>query len=66
MRTRLLAALVAASVALVGCSDGDEATGAANPSSADLDFQAMSVGGESVDVGAYAGSDLVIWFWAPW
>jgi hypothetical protein len=31
-----------------------------------LDFQASSVEGSTIDVGARSGSDLVIWFWAPW
>lgn len=67
MRNRLLAALITASFALAACSGSDDPAGdAASPSSVDLDFQAMSVAGESVDAGTYAGSDLVIWFWAPW
>jgi hypothetical protein len=31
-----------------------------------LSFEAETIDGGSVDVGEYAGSDLVIWFWAPW
>lgn len=66
MRTRLLAALIAASIALVACGGSDGGTEAADPSIVDLDFQAMTVAGTSVDADTYAGSDLVIWFWAPW
>lgn len=70
VRIRLLAALIASSVALVACGGSDDSPGdAASPpdaASVDLDFQAMTVAGESVDAGTYTGSDLVIWFWAPW
>jgi hypothetical protein len=31
-----------------------------------LDFGASAVDGSSVDVAAFAGEDLVVWFWAPW
>ena len=27
---------------------------------------APAVGGGTVDLGAFAGEDLVVWFWAPW
>ncbi|WP_436793031.1 hypothetical protein [Actinospongicola halichondriae] len=65
MRIRLLAGLVAVSVALVACGSDDGSTEGAAPS-ADLAFEAQTVTGETVDVGDYAGTDLVIWFWAPW
>lgn len=67
MRNRLLAAVIAASLALVACG-GDDDTGnqAANAANVDLDFQAVTVAGESVDASIYTGSDLVLWFWAPW
>lgn len=31
-----------------------------------LSGQAMTIGGESFDLGSLAGKDLVVWFWAPW
>jgi hypothetical protein len=31
-----------------------------------LDFEASAVDGSSVDVAAFAGEGLVVWFWAPW
>ncbi|MDE0801932.1 MAG: hypothetical protein OSA99_01290 [Acidimicrobiales bacterium] len=67
MRLRLLAASIAASFALVACGGSDD-TGdqSADAATFDLDFQATSVAGESVDVSTYTGSDLVLWFWAPW
>ncbi len=65
VRIRLLAGLTALSLALVACgSDDGAAEGAA--STADLAFEAQTVTGETVDVGDYAGTDLVLWFWAPW
>ena len=38
-------------------SDGDDGI---------LAFEAPAVDGTVVDVSALAGSDLAIWFWAPW
>lgn len=32
----------------------------------ELGFTAPRLGGGTVRGGAYAGQDLVIWFWAPW
>ncbi len=31
-----------------------------------LDFQFVSLGGETVDGADYAGKDVAVWFWAPW
>ena len=73
MRIRLLSGLVAAALALAACGGGDgggDATAGGGTDSvpeADLlSFEAETIGGETVDVSDYAGSDLVIWFWAPW
>ena len=58
-----------------GAGDGAGAGGAgdsgdsgdATPAEASLlDFEAVAVDESVVDVGQYAGTDLVIWFWAPW
>lgn len=32
----------------------------------ELRFTAPALGGGTIDGSDYAGSDLVIWFWAPW
>ncbi|HEX6262022.1 MAG TPA: hypothetical protein VF097_04160 [Actinomycetota bacterium] len=32
----------------------------------ELRFTAPALGGGAIDGAEYAGSDLVIWFWAPW
>jgi len=32
----------------------------------ELRFSAPALGGGTIDGADYAGSDLVIWFWAPW
>ena len=32
----------------------------------ELRFTAPALGGGTIDGVDYAGSDLVIWFWAPW
>lgn len=69
---RLLSGLVAAALALAACGSGDGGTAAADgdtgsvPEADLLSFEAETIGGETVDVSDYAGSDLVIWFWAPW
>ncbi len=74
VRIRLLSGLVAAALALAACGGGDgggDATAAGGgadsvPEAELLSFEAETIGGETVDIGDYAGSDLVIWFWAPW
>lgn len=74
MRTRLLAATVALALVAAACG-GDEGgapaatDGAAPGPVADrtiLDFRARNVDGSTIDVGALAGTDVVVWFWAPW
>lgn len=32
----------------------------------ELRFTAPALGGGTIDGADYAGSDLVVWFWAPW
>ncbi len=72
VRTRLFTGLLAAALALAGCGGDDTSEGAvgeasgAVPEAELLSFEADTIDGESVDVSDYAGSDLVIWFWAPW
>ena len=72
VRIRLLTGLIAAAVALAACGDGEgggggDAAGSASVPEADLlSFEAETIAGDAVDVSEYAGSDLVIWFWAPW
>jgi hypothetical protein len=52
------------------CGSDQEAT--ATPADAPrldpatLEGEAVTVSGEPYDLGALAGKDLVIWFWAPW
>ncbi|HEX6208154.1 MAG TPA: hypothetical protein VF058_07340 [Actinomycetota bacterium] len=36
------------------------------PVPGELRFTAPALGGGTIDGAEYAGSDLVIWFWAPW
>lgn len=31
-----------------------------------LAFSADTIGGESIDASAFAGRDVVVWFWSPW
>lgn len=31
-----------------------------------LAFTSTTVAGEAFEGGAYAGQDLMLWFWAPW
>jgi hypothetical protein len=62
---------VVVTVLTVGCGDdGSSASGAAPPvafdSAAVLAGAVPTVGGGTVDLGDFAGADLVVWFWAPW
>lgn len=72
VRIRLLTGLLVAAVALAACGDGDSggtgdsASSASVPEAELLAFEAETIAGDAVDVSEYAGSDLVIWFWAPW
>jgi hypothetical protein len=64
-RAALLAAAVTAAT-LVACGSGQ-----APVSGAALDGEALAgtvgtVDGGSLDLAAYRGGVLVIWFWAPW
>lgn len=45
---------------------GDGGSSGGEASAELLSFQAETVDGTTVDLGDFAGSDLVIWFWAPW
>ena len=56
-------ASTAATTGATGTSAGDSGGEAATEL---LSFQAQAVDGSTVDLGDFAGSDLVIWFWAPW
>jgi hypothetical protein len=31
-----------------------------------LDISAPAADGSTVELSAYAGQDLMLWFWAPW
>ncbi len=31
-----------------------------------LGFTATTIAGEPIDLSVYAGSDVILWFWAPW
>lgn len=68
VRTRLFVGLAAAALTFAACG-GDDAGGtedaAVSPEEL-LSFRAQTVSGDEVDVSDYAGSDLVLWFWAPW
>lgn len=70
MRSRLASIVVASGLALAACggsSSSEDGTASTTEASADLlSFQADTVDGSTVDLGDFAGSDLVIWFWAPW
>ena len=46
-----------------GATLPDSVGGGGSPA---LDFTADTVAGGTFQGGAYAGQDLMIWFWAPW
>ena len=51
---------------VAGCASSDPSTATpATEAAAAIDFTAPAVGGGEIDVGAYAGRDLALWFWAP-
>lgn len=71
-RSRPLLALVAA-VALLGAacsSDSDPATSAGagdgDGGAQAVSFATVDLDGASVDSASLAGTDTVLWFWAPW
>lgn len=74
MRTRLLAATLALALGAAACGGDDAGTAAPSNGSSSgrvddgavLDFRAQSVDGSTVDVDSLRGTDVVIWFWAPW
>ncbi len=73
MRTRLLVTAVALALVAGACGGGGDQSAQGGPTDdgpvADetvLDFRAESVDGSTVDIGSLQGTDLVIWFWAPW
>jgi len=39
---------------------------ATNPTDWPYEFVTTRVDGSALDTGDYAGTDLVLWFWAPW
>jgi hypothetical protein len=70
---RLLLVLAAVSVVVAACGGDDGADPAAQPAGADAApaeypaFMASTVlGGPQIDLGALEGTDVVLWFWAPW
>ncbi len=56
-----LAGLVAAAAFACGGQANDTAA-----SGDALDFSATTVGGGEIRGADYAGSPLIVWFWAPW
>jgi hypothetical protein len=62
--------VVAAAVLAGSCGDDGTATGAAPRDAFDsagvLTGSVPALGGGTVDLGEFAGADLVVWFWAPW
>ena len=52
----------ASSTSIPSASSADSATAVPEI----LDFSAPALGGGTIRGADYAGSDLAIWFWAPW
>ena len=62
-RTAALALAGLVAVATFACSgEGNDPTASGRP----LDFSATTVGGGEIRGADYAGSPLIVWFWAPW
>lgn len=46
--------------------DGAGEPGTAGPDPGVLAISATNIDGDPVDLSVYAGSDVILWFWAPW
>ncbi|MEY2452875.1 MAG: Redoxin [Acidimicrobiaceae bacterium] len=65
-RARDLILLIAA-VVLVACGGGEAEVRPAGALAPDaFATTATGVDGTQIDLGSYAGRDVVVWFWAPW
>ena len=61
--------MVASLAVVASCTAGsDDAEPVATEAAAPLamDFAAPAVGGGDIDLGAYTGRDVALWFWAPY
>jgi thiol-disulfide isomerase/thioredoxin len=65
MRLRLTVLVVAAAIALTGCSAAPKAPGKAGLP-ATLAFTGRTLDGKAFDAASLAGRPTVLWFWAPW
>ncbi len=71
MHRRVLPAAIAAAALFLGaCGSGDSNVATDTPSAVGeptlFEFTGTDINGNDVDVSTYAGSDIVVWFWAPW
>lgn len=74
VRRSAAAAVVAAGLALAACGSDDSAESAPLTAGAAADVlaadtfeaTAQTIQGETFDLGQLAGTDLILWFWAPW
>ena len=79
-RRGLVAATAAVGLLAASCGAAEEATDAATDSGSGeqasqnqptfdatiFSGEALTVSGDSFDLGSLADKDLVLWFWAPW
>lgn len=71
-RSWLTALLVLLAVVAAACGSDEPATAAEASGDTDVlgaetfDGEAMSIGGETIELAGLADKDLVLWFWAPW
>ena len=66
---RRLTTIIASTGLLIACGGSDPAADAAPPGveiEEPLAFSAITVDGAQIDVGEFAGQDVLLWFWAPW
>lgn len=68
MRRLLLVVALLGAACGGGSTDGAPSGSPGTPRGSDgvLAFEAPKVGGGTVDGSAFAGTDVVLWFWAPW
>lgn len=67
-RLRHILLVVSAALWAVACGGSAQVASSEAPedSTVSLTGEFATISGETVDLAGFAGSDVVLWFWAPW